>query len=113
MKKKQQQKAGKVKSKNLFMTCKFCVNAEKPKYLASATTSIYEIQDTQQEGGRQGRGRQRELSCEQLVEWQNEETNQLGVQGEKQRERGEGQRRGEKIYRVRGSTEIEWKSSAC
>lgn len=36
----------------------------------------------------EGRRSQREtaLSCEQLVEWQNEETNQLGVQGEKQRE---------------------------
>lgn len=71
----------------MFMTCKFCVNAEKPKYLASATTSIYEMQDTQQERGRRERSqRETELECEQLVEWQNEETNQLAVQGEKQRE---------------------------
>lgn len=71
----------------MFMTCKFCVNAEKPKYLASATTSIYEMQDTQRQGGRRERSqRETELECEQLVEWQNEETNQLAVQGEKQRE---------------------------
>lgn len=71
----------------MFMTCKFCVNAEKPKYLASATTSIYEMQDTQQEGGSRERNqRETELESEQLVEWQNEETNQLAVQGEKQRE---------------------------
>lgn len=77
------------------MTCKFCVNAEKPKYLASATTSIYEMQDTQWQGGRRERSqRETELECEQLVEWQNEETNQLAVQGEKQREtvRGKGGR---------------------
>lgn len=79
----------------MFMTCKFCVNAEKPKYLASATTSIYEMQDTQQEEGRRERSqRETELESEQLVEWQNEETNQLAVQGEKQREavRGRGGR---------------------
>lgn len=77
------------------MTCKFCVNAEKPKYLASATTSIYEMQDTQQEeGSRERSQRETELESEQLVEWQNEETNQLAVQGEKQREtvRGRGGR---------------------
>lgn len=89
----------------MFMTCKFCVNAEKPKYLASATTSIYEMQDTQRQGGRRERSqRETELECEQLVEWQNEETNQLAVQGEKQREAVTG-RGGREKSRRRGVME--------
>lgn len=98
------------------MTCKFCVNAEKPKYLASSTTSIYEMQDTQWQGGRRERSqRETELESEQLVEWQNEETNQLAVQGEKQREtewKREGEREGG-VHGVRGCTEIEWKPAGC
>lgn len=58
------------------------------------------------------------MECEQLVEWQNEETNQLAMQGEKQREavtgrggREKSRRRG--VYGVRGCTEIEWKPAGC
>lgn len=99
MKKKKQQKASKVKSKNLFMTCKFCVNAEKPKYLARATTSIYEIQDTQQEGDRaEGDRAELRATCR-MAKWRNKSTwsARWEAEGDREGERGRREERGRGI----------------
>lgn len=69
--------AGKVKSKNLFMTCKFCVNAEKRARLPTRYTNTDTDTDTKMERYKRQNPRQTKKELVETVSRKNEETNQL------------------------------------